>query len=152
MKSSPVVPLPVIKRNDSPANVWLQDSDNIKIISGHLHCFLEVDGVLTRHSSVLRLALDVDDLVLGQPQSSQHWVPDQETQPGLAPLLALPHPALLQLHQVHQVDVLQGGGRDVAALVASQGLLQHRWSTVAWGQPQHTREPRLGLHLQTVNL
>ena len=39
------------------------------------HGLLEVDGVLPGHSAVLRLALDVDDLVLGQPQPAQHGVP-----------------------------------------------------------------------------
>ena len=39
------------------------------------HGLLEVDGVLAGHCSVLRLALDVDDLVLGQPQPAQHGVP-----------------------------------------------------------------------------
>ena len=40
------------------------------------HGLLEVDGVLPGHSSVLGLALDVDNLVLGQPQSAQHGVPE----------------------------------------------------------------------------
>ena len=39
------------------------------------HGLLEVDGVLAGHCSVLGLALDVDDLVLGQPQPAQHGVP-----------------------------------------------------------------------------
>ena len=40
------------------------------------HGLLEVDGVLAGHCAVLRLALDVDDLVLGQPQPAQHGVPE----------------------------------------------------------------------------
>ena len=113
------------------------------------HGLLEVDGVLPRHSSVLGLALDVDDLVLGQPQPAQHGVPaniwyqiksnrkalgvalfrictikescissflspDEEAEPELALLLALPHAALLQLAQLHQVHPLQRRARDLS--------------------------------------
>ena len=77
--------------------------------------------------------------------------PDQETEPGLALLLALPHPALVQPDQVQQEHVPEGGGGDLTA-GGDRGLLEDRGRRVARGQPQHGGEPRLCLHLQTVNL
>ena len=98
----------------------------------HLHRLLEVDGILAGHGSVLGLALDVDDLVLGQPQSSEGGISDQQTEPGLALLLALHHPAGREAGQVHQVDVLQAGGGDAAAGGVG-ALLQHGRGGVARG-------------------
>ena len=77
--------------------------------------------------------------------------PDQETEPGLSLLLTLSHPALVQPGQVQQEHVPEGGGGDLTA-GGDRGLLEDRGRRVAWGQPQHRGEPRLCLHLQTVNL
>ena len=74
---------------------------------------MEVDCILSRDSSVLGFALDVDNLILGKTKSSKNRIPDQKTEPGLALLLALPHPALVQPVQVHQEHVVQGGGGDL---------------------------------------
>ena len=40
--------------------------------------------------------------------------PDKEAEPELALLLTLPHPALLQLAQLHQVHPLQRRARDLS--------------------------------------
>ena len=123
-------------------------ADNTK---QHLHRLLEVDGILPGHRPVLGLALDVDDLVLGQAETSEGGVPHQEAEPGLPLLLALHHPAGVEAGQVQQVDVREAAGRDAAARGVG-ALLQYWGGRVAWGQSQYCREPRVGLHLETVNL
>ena len=96
--------------------------------------------------------------------------PDKEAEPELALLLALPHAALLQLAQLHQVHTLQRRARDLstkyyysatkifartADLTAGEGggrLLEDGGRGVAGRQPQHRGEPLLCLHLEAVDL
>ena len=65
---------------------------------------LEVDDVPPLDLPVLRLTLDVNDLVLGQFKRGHHRESDEDAEPGLALFLTLADSASRQGTQVQSVN------------------------------------------------